>query len=66
MVELAFTICSIVEGAKCQERSLVFSDLSIMTCMVGAQPQLAIWAESHPNWRIAKWSCRPSGLYAKI
>jgi hypothetical protein len=65
MIELAFTICSIVEGAKCREQSLVFSDVSLITCMVGAQPQLAMWAEQHPNWTISKWHCRPAGLYAK-
>lgn len=65
MTELLFTICTIVAGAKCEERSLVFADLPLMTCMVGAQPQLAQWAEQHPNWRITRWRCQPAGRYAK-
>lgn len=65
MIELAFTVCSILEGAKCKEQSLVFSDVSMITCMVGAQPQLARWAEDHPNWTVGRWQCRIPGQYAK-
>lgn len=65
MIELVFTVCSLLEGAKCKEQSLVFQDLSLMTCLVGAQPQLARWAEGHPNWTVSKWTCRQAGMFAK-
>lgn len=65
MIELVLTACSVLQGAQCKEVSLVYSDVSLMTCMVGAQPQIAIWAESHPNWNVTKWSCRAAGQYAK-
>lgn len=66
MIELALVVCSIVEGAKCKDVSLVYADVSMITCMVAAQPQIAAWAEGHPNWKVTRWSCRVPGQYAKI
>lgn len=65
MIELVLTVCSIVQGANCREVSLTFSDVSLMTCMVGAQPQIAMWKEGHPNFTVNRWTCRAAGQYAK-
>ena len=62
MIELTFTICLLASPHACEERSLLFSDVSAERCIQGAQPQLAKWAMEHQGWRIARWSCRKPGL----
>jgi len=57
MIELIFIAC--LGGANsCEERSMMFTDVTPMTCMMGAQPELARWVAEHPNWRVSRWSCR--------
>lgn len=56
MIELLFVVC-FAQG-DCQERSLVFSDLSPAQCLMGAQPELAKWVATHPNEKIQSWRCR--------
>ncbi len=58
MLELAFTVCLLANPANCEERSLLFVDVSLMQCMTGAQGALAPWAEEHPTWQIGSYSCR--------
>jgi len=57
MIELVFVACFSVSNS-CEERSMVFTDVTPMTCMIGAQPELAKWVEEHPNWKVSRWSCR--------
>jgi len=67
MTTLALFVCSILhDSGRCKEVELQFADVSVMTCTMGAMPIAAQWATEHPNWRIAKWSCRQAGLYAKV
>ncbi len=58
MIELLFVACLSGAPDDCQERSLIFTDISPMQCLMGAQPELAKWVETHPNQRIASWRCR--------
>lgn len=61
MVELLFVACmaaSSTEDETCREQSLLFTDITPATCMMGAQPQLAKWIGEHPGQRIASWKCR--------
>ncbi|WP_108259248.1 hypothetical protein [Mangrovicoccus ximenensis] len=58
MIELLFVACLNATPGVCEERSLLFTDISPMTCMMGAQPELAKWTESHGKWHVEKWSCR--------
>ena len=62
MVELLFVACLSTAPETCQERSMLYQDISPMTCMMGAQPALAEWVEGHPNWTIAQWRCRSVDL----
>ncbi|MGC9418173.1 hypothetical protein [Rhodovulum marinum] len=61
MIELVFVAClgmaQDAQGA-CEERSLIYTDITPMTCMMGAQPELAKWVETHPNWTVSRWKCR--------
>ncbi|MFC5565923.1 hypothetical protein ACFPOC_05750 [Rubellimicrobium aerolatum] len=63
MIELAFLACLSAEPEICEDKAMQFADLSVMTCMMGAQPQLAQWQSEHPGWVVQRWSCRsmPAG-----
>ncbi len=70
MIELVFVACLTVNtsGAMqnvCEVRSMTFTDVSPMTCMIGAQGILAEWAGTRPGWRIGKWKCGPAGNRGK-
>ncbi|WP_299402412.1 hypothetical protein [uncultured Roseobacter sp.] len=58
MIELLFVACLSTAPDECRERSLVFTDVSPMQCLMGAQPELAKWTASHPNQKIKSWRCR--------
>ncbi|SEL71417.1 hypothetical protein SAMN05444413_11453 [Roseivivax marinus] len=58
MIELLFVACLSTAPEQCQERSLLYTDVTPMTCMMGAQPELAKWALTHPGYRISEWRCQ--------
>ena len=58
MSELLYVACLSTAPDQCQERSLLFTDISPMTCMMGAQPELAKWTETHPAFRVTGWKCQ--------
>lgn len=58
MIELLFVACMATAPDNCAERSLVFTDVSPMQCMMGAQPELAKWVNAHPNFEIKSFKCR--------
>lgn len=59
MIELAFVVCLRTMPDQCEERRLSYlPDISLMTCMMQAQPQLAQWSEAHPNLTVARWTCQ--------
>ena len=57
MIELAFITCLATTPSECETHRLLFVDLPVMACMLGAPAQLAAWSEDHPGWRIERWSC---------
>jgi hypothetical protein len=62
MIELLFTACLASEPSQCEQRSLLFTDITPMTCMMGAQPELAKWQMTHPTFQVQKWQCRTLNL----
>ena len=58
MIELLFIACIAGAPDQCREHSLLFTDISPMQCLMGAQPELAKWANTHPDARIQSWRCR--------
>lgn len=61
MIELVFVACftvTVQSTPVCRQHNLLFVDISLITCMIGAQQQLALWIEAHPGHRIRKWHCR--------
>lgn len=65
MVELLFLVCMSGQPEICEERSLLYIEVSTTACMMDAQPELAKWAESHMGYDIKRWTCRPANFDAK-
>lgn len=68
MIELIFSVCTIVEGATCHalpplplRREATMSDCYIASQIVGSK-----WIVAHPNYYIHRVTCQPSGTFAKI
>ena len=57
-IELVILAC-LYRGEECREFQQLYDprEVSLMTCMVAAQPQLALWQEAHPLWRVVRWRC---------
>lgn len=65
MIELIIAAC--LATGQCQESRLVYdaSDISLMTCMIAGQTEVARWQQQHPKWQIRGWRCnlaRQDGL----
>jgi hypothetical protein len=58
MIELLFVTCLAGAPNECQEHSLLFTDVTPMQCLMGAQPELAKWVATHPNHQIESWRCK--------
>lgn len=58
MIELAFVACMAAAPRECENYSLLFTEITPMTCMMGAQPELAKWVAAHPNLQVKSWKCR--------
>ena len=59
MIEIMFVVCLGAEPANCDNKAMQFADMSMMACMVCAQPLLAQWVNEHPGWEIQRWACQP-------
>ena len=57
MIELIIAAC--LSAGTCQDfRSLYDArEISLLTCMTAAQPQIARWQAEHPLWRVSAWKC---------
>lgn len=68
MLELIFTVCSILSGAQCRELSpMQLNETTGMTgCMIAAQIEGAKWSNAHPNHYIIRSTCQPAKVFAKI
>lgn len=68
MIELVIAVCSILHGGSCKEVSLVFADVSLIQCQIGAgaQMEVAKWRSEHPEWSVHKYKCQEAGKFAKL
>ncbi len=57
MIELVIAAC--LGTTDCRDFRLLYSvyDVSLMTCVVAGQPEVARWSVEHPGWRVNRWSC---------
>lgn len=59
MIELAFVVCLRSAPDLCEDRNILYApEVTLMGCMLQAQPELAAWAEGHPDRRVARWTCQ--------
>lgn len=58
MVELLFIACLAGAPDDCREHLLVFTGVTPDQCLMGAQPELAKWIQTHEGARIESWRCR--------
>ena len=59
MIDLVLVVCLSGAPLECRRERLPFEG-HVFACAVQGQQVAALWAESHPKWRIAGWSCGPS------
>lgn len=66
-LEVSFKACRLDNHKVCQERAIQVAQESVtpQQCMAKALEGLTQWAEGHPEWFIARWTCRRPGTYAK-
>ncbi|QDA35902.1 hypothetical protein E4L95_16850 [Paracoccus liaowanqingii] len=69
MIELLISACALSTHIaqpppQCRDFSLLYDprEVSIVTCMIHGQPQVAMWKETHPTWRVKRWQCRTRDL----
>jgi hypothetical protein len=68
MLELVVSVCLLDEPARCKDVNLTFAaeGMSHMQCVMGAQPEIAKWIDTHPKWALKRWTCQTAGQFAKI
>jgi hypothetical protein len=61
---LVFLVCLTSAPYTCKEErfALAFDPVSDLGCIMGAQPRMAEWTDTHPGWRVARWKCIPLEL----
>ena len=57
-IELVILACLSGDGT-CREFQQLYDprEVSLMTCLVTAQPQVAAWQVEHPLWQVRRWRC---------
>jgi hypothetical protein len=66
MLELVFTVCSLVQGATCRDLNAIsLGNASMMTCVFATQVEGAKWIGDHPNFYIQRATCQPAKRMAK-
>jgi hypothetical protein len=66
MLELVFTVCSIVHGAYCHLESLPLqTGTSLVGCMMASQIEGAKWVQHNPNYYIQRATCQRANRFAK-
>lgn len=58
MIELVFIVCLKASPDACEERVMSYEATpSPIYCMIEAQPHLAEWARTHPDYTVLNWKC---------
>lgn len=68
MLELIVSVCLIETPSRCKDVALTYNmeSLTMMQCVMGAQPEIAKWIEAHPKWQLKRWACRPAGMFVDL
>jgi hypothetical protein len=59
MIELLIAACLSTGTPECRDFSVLYdsNDVSVLACTLHGQRQIAVWKETHPGWRVARWTC---------
>lgn len=57
MIELLIAAC--LPSVECRDFPLLYDsrEVSILTCIISGQTEVARWQLSHPEWQIVRWRC---------
>jgi hypothetical protein len=68
MLELVFTVCSVVQGAGCRQLNPMplQENTHMIACIMASQIEGAKWVEAHPNFYIARSTCQPAKTFTKL
>ena len=57
-INILLYVCLLSNPDACEEKVIPISDVgSISACYFWAQPHIAAWSETHPKYKIMKWTC---------
>ena len=61
MIELLIAAC--LTSGECREVSLLYDsrEISVLTCAIAGQSEVARWQASYPTWQVIRWSCGVAG-----
>ena len=65
MIELVIAAC--LATGECKESRLTYDahDVSLLTCMIAGQADVARWQQQHPAWQIKRWHCGIAREYSQ-
>jgi hypothetical protein len=66
VIELVIAAC--LATGECRETRLTYDarDVSLITCMVTGQAEIARWQQQHPRWRVKRWHCGIARQYGQV
>jgi hypothetical protein len=57
-IELVVALCLSARPDVCEMKVFpLYEEVSLMSCMMQAQPYLAEWSTTHPEWTVKAWKC---------
>jgi hypothetical protein len=61
MIELIIVAC--LTSGECRDFPLLYDarEVSLITCSLAGQAEVAKWQSRHPDWRVARWGCGIAG-----
>lgn len=66
MLQMILVACQLANPSACKETTLSGPEgVTTFQCMVGAQSEIAKWANEHPGWKVTGWKCTRPGIFAK-
>jgi hypothetical protein len=59
MIDLVLFVCLLTAPDDCRKERIAF-DGGLFACATAGQFAAAEWINSHPRWRVVRWSCGPT------
>lgn len=63
---IALVIAACLDTGECREFTQLYDpyDVSLMTCMSAAQPEVARWQATNSEWRVTRWRCEAEVVHS--